>query len=172
LDPDRRTASEKYEKLRGILVDFFSWEGALFPEDLADETLNRLAKRIESGENIEEINRYACGVARLVFRESLAEKRRWENSVREMPVGPGPEDPLAQERLACLRRCVHRLSSRSRDLILRYYAGDHRQRIEMREKLAKELGISMNAVRNRAMRIRDGLQACVERCMSGSKQDS
>src|SRR5262249_43930430 len=84
LDRDRRAASERYERLHRLLVDFFSWEGATSPEDLADETLNRLAKRISSGVNIEDINRYTYGVAKLVFRESLHEKERWNAAVREL----------------------------------------------------------------------------------------
>jgi len=44
----------------------------------------------------------------------------------------------------------------ARDLIERYYAED-------REGLARSLGISLNALRNRAMRIRDQLFDCVAR---------
>jgi hypothetical protein len=41
LDIDRDRAGEKYENLRLKLLRFFEWRGALHPDLLADETLER-----------------------------------------------------------------------------------------------------------------------------------
>jgi DNA-directed RNA polymerase specialized sigma24 family protein len=69
LDPDRSAAGDKYENLRRKLARFFAWEGCEFGEDLADEALNRLARKLDEGEQIGGMERYAFGVARLMLKE-------------------------------------------------------------------------------------------------------
>ena len=44
---DRESGSEKYLEIRGNLTRFFEWRGCPFPEDHADETMNRVAKKVE-----------------------------------------------------------------------------------------------------------------------------
>src|SRR5262249_39699376 len=46
LSPDPEVAGEKYEELRGQLIKFFEWRGSFFPDQRADETLNRVARKI------------------------------------------------------------------------------------------------------------------------------
>jgi len=46
-------------------------------------------------------------------------------------------------------------------LILRYYQGEQRAKIENRRALAERLGLTINALRIRASRIRSRLEACV-----------
>ena len=55
LDPDAETAGEKYEAIRQKLVKFFDWRGAHFPEDCADETLNRVTRKIDEGDVIQDV---------------------------------------------------------------------------------------------------------------------
>src|SRR5262249_35815848 len=45
LGPDRESAAEKYLEVRSNLIRFFEFRGCPFPEDHADETINRVAKR-------------------------------------------------------------------------------------------------------------------------------
>ena len=52
LDPDPARAGEKYEALREALVKFLDWRGAHFPEELVDETFNRVTRKLEEGETI------------------------------------------------------------------------------------------------------------------------
>ena len=47
LDPDAEKAGEKYRALHQKLVKFFDWHGARYPEEGADETLNRVARKVE-----------------------------------------------------------------------------------------------------------------------------
>ena len=74
LDPDRERAGIRYEIVRLKLVKFFEWRGCESPEDQADETINRVARRIDEGEVINNLESYFLGVARLLLLES--EKRR------------------------------------------------------------------------------------------------
>ena len=71
LDPDSDRAGEKYESLRLTLMKFFDWRGAHFPEELADETINRVIRKIDEGETIRDLPTYCHGVARLVLLEKL-----------------------------------------------------------------------------------------------------
>ena len=62
----------------------------------------------------------------------------------------------AQVPLETLRRCLAALPARSRKLIEQYYLTD-------RVRMAEAMGISINALRNRAQRIRERLYDCVMR---------
>jgi DNA-directed RNA polymerase specialized sigma24 family protein len=169
LDVDRNLAGERYEDLRRTLVRFFEWRGAPFPEDHCDETLDRLARRLAEGVEIRNIGGYAYVVARHVFLETLKgpESRRVDVEPACL-VAPadGIDDPEDHERrLVCLDRCLHGLPADSRELIVEYYRGDKRGRIEARRAQAERLGIRSEALTNRAQRVRDKLERCVNSCL-------
>ncbi|HKY43403.1 MAG TPA: CHAT domain-containing protein [Pyrinomonadaceae bacterium] len=65
---DREGGSERYLEIRSNLTRFFEWRGCSFPEDHADETINRIAKKVAEGEEILNPSAYAMGVARLLLR--------------------------------------------------------------------------------------------------------
>ena len=48
LSPDEGKAGEEYERLRFRLITFFAGRNCRFPEDLADETINRVVLKIGS----------------------------------------------------------------------------------------------------------------------------
>src|SRR5436309_10544001 len=78
-DSDRDRAGEKYENLRCKLVKFFEWRAcAVAAEDLTDETINRIARRVDEGEIVRNLSNYAYGVARMVYLERMKEVRREE----------------------------------------------------------------------------------------------
>jgi hypothetical protein len=56
------------------------------------------------------------------------------------------------------------LDPKHRELIVGYYYGERRIKIDNRLALAKHLEITMNALSIRACRIRDKLEACVKEC--------
>ena len=170
LGPDREHAGAAYEHLRRALVSFFAWRGAATPEDCADETLDRLAARLDEGVAVEALPRFAHGIARLVLLEHW---RRPE--ARGVPLtGAGsrhliaPQQPEEPAALECCNRCLGELGSEARSLILEYYTGDGRNRIEGRKRLARRLAISETALRNRAHRLRDQLERCITRCLASS----
>src|SRR4030095_8967914 len=69
LAEDRESAGERYLEIRSTLVRFFQWRGCPSPEDHADETINRIAKRVSECEEIRTPSSYYLGVARLVLPE-------------------------------------------------------------------------------------------------------
>src|SRR5262245_63800556 len=70
LAADRDVAAAEYEKIRRKLIDLFDWWGSAAPEDDADLTIDRVARKLEQGEVIENPRGYFHGVARNVFFES------------------------------------------------------------------------------------------------------
>ena len=168
-DNDRETAGEKYLSLRRNLVRFFEGRGCQMAEDYADESINRIAKRIYEGEEVQEINHYCYGVARFVWLEALKEKDKEEKFVNELPtlqiVNPNYEDDENTTKLDCLQNCLQKLPIESRELITKYYQGEKREKIETRQKLAEGLGIPMQALRSRAIRLREKLETCTVSCL-------
>jgi len=168
-DVDRERAGEKYEDLRRTLIKFFEWRDAPFPEEHADETLNRVARKISAGLEIRNTASYCYEVARLVFLEAIK-----ANDGKHDPLPPGhantaaldPKNSAQQEwRLECLEECLARLPTDNRNLIVEYYRDEKRGRIDRRRALAEQLGLQREALANRAQRLRDKLETCVNRCV-------
>lgn len=171
LDADRSRAAERYELLRRKLVRVFEWRGAIAAEDLADETFNRISRRLAQGEDVRDVSSYAAGVARMVWREVLKDREQSNVVVDELsaPVVEDDDDETALRR-DCLDRCLESLPGDQRDLILEYFTDDRREKIDHRRRIASRLGIELNALRIRVHRIRTRLEQCVRQCVEG-KQD-
>jgi DNA-directed RNA polymerase specialized sigma24 family protein len=168
LHPDRDTAADRYLDIRRNLVRLFEWRGCSTPDEYADETINRCAKKIGEGEEIRDLPTYSIGVARMLVREMSRERARDALSLDDAPEPRIllPESKDAQEaREGCLRRCLGHLSSENRDLILSYYQGDKGEKIKNRKGLTQLFRIPSNVLRMRALRVREKLQLCVESCL-------
>jgi DNA-directed RNA polymerase specialized sigma24 family protein len=153
LDADRVAASRKYETLRGKLINLFAWERCEAPEELADEALDRLARKLADGAALQSPDQYVLGIARRMLLEQRRASYLKQTALRALRYfgGPGGRDA---ELLRSAERCLAELPAESRDLIERYYAED-------RDAIASELDISVNALRNRALRIREKLLDCI-----------
>lgn len=171
LAPDREQAGERYEDIRRRLVRLFEWRHCAAPEELADEAINRVARRLAQGIEIhaESPFGYFCGVAHHVGQEMLRERGRERSTFRTastLAALAAEPEPGAERRLACLHACLARLPGDQRRLILQYHQGGERARIDGRQRLARELGIGANALRIRAHRIRRRLEDCCARCLA------
>lgn len=168
LDPDREQAGQKYVRLRLKLVKYFEWRGLDFPDREADETINRVARRIEEGQAVHSLNAYCYGVARLVYFEWVKARRKEQEALDCAPSVEAPETEAvldAELRRTCLDRCLQALTEENRNLIIGYYDDEKGRKIERRKRLAARLGIPINALRIRAHRIRMSLEACVRECV-------
>jgi DNA-directed RNA polymerase specialized sigma24 family protein len=145
-------------------MKFFEWRGCSFPEDLADETINRVARNLETGEQIHHFAAYCAGTARHVFLESLRIRQR-EEAVQAMPESLPISVEEPDPRRGCLECCLRELSQEDLKLIVEYYQEDKRARINARRDLAARLDIPLNALRIRTYRIRVRLEGCVDQCM-------
>jgi DNA-directed RNA polymerase specialized sigma24 family protein len=169
LGDDREAASGKYLEIRNNLTRFFEWRGCSFPEDHADETINRMAKKVTEGEQILNPTGYAMGVARRLLLEIIKGRQREQAALAEIGGASDVyvDNSNTEGRLACLRNCLQTLSPDNRDLILQYYQGEKSEKIQNRKKLLQQLGVPVNTLRMRALRLRERLQGCVEECLSG-----
>ena len=174
LDESETTSGKSYLDLRRRLVAYFDRKDCPAAEDLADETLNRVARRLEEEGSIEAETaaKYCYIVARFVFMENLRDRKKHaliedrEFQVAESnPLEKENERATREKRFDCLDRCSQKLSADNRDLILRYYIGSQQVKIENRRSIANKLGISVNALTIRACRIREKLAACIQQCL-------
>jgi DNA-directed RNA polymerase specialized sigma24 family protein len=167
LNPDAAEAAAEFEVLRRTLTRFFDWRGAHAADECADETLDRLCRRLDEGADVTDIRSYAYGIARLV----LLERRRrpvftdLDDAPEPFELHPAalsiPDDSLRN----CFDHCLSRLNPESRALLLEYYEGERRGRIDNRHRIAAERGLSDNALRSRVQRLRDRLESCVRTCV-------
>jgi DNA-directed RNA polymerase specialized sigma24 family protein len=166
LHPDREAAGLAYESLRTRIVKFFEWRSCSDPDALADEAFDRVIKKVASGEQIREIPRYLYGVAKLVFLESTKTKHREEAIIIDFP-SAAVESEDDNEYLDCLEECLAKISIDSKSLILRYYSFDRQAKIDDRRRMAEALGMTLNALRIKALRVRAKVEECVKRCVQG-----
>lgn len=166
LDEGAGSDGGRYVDMRRRLVSYFARKRCSAAEDLADETLNRVARRLEEEGGITDTApaRYCYIVARFVFLESLrqprAESPRADAFIQ--PAGDATDAPRTED---CLERCLQQLSAADRELILSYYAAEPGRKADQRRALAARLALTANALAIRACRIRDKLEACVNACL-------
>ena len=77
---------------------------------------------------------------------------------------PATEGDTTEQALDCLSQCLDKLKPQERHLIVEYYRDAKRARINRRRDLARQLGISMNALAIRAWRLRASLERAVAVC--------
>ena len=172
LDESETTRGQSYLEFRQRLVRYFERKNCPTAEDLADETLNRVARRLEEEGTIqtESAAKYCYIVARFVFMENLRDRKKHaalEEVTLQGNEATVEEDDgiLREKRLECLDRCSQKLSADNRDLIFRYYIGSQQVKIANRRAMASQLDISLNALTIRACRIREKLATCVKQCL-------
>ncbi|MFL6215866.1 MAG: RNA polymerase sigma factor [Blastocatellia bacterium] len=162
LDPDTGRAGEKYEAIRRSLITVFLNRQCPEAEDLADETINRVARKVKELKEvyIGEPVRYFHGVAKKLVLEYYRLRHR-ALRITPLTVSPGELDPY----LDCLNDCLARLSPPNRELILRYYQEKKRAKIEGHKKISEQMNLKAGALRVRVHRIRGQLEKCVMECL-------
>ncbi|HBE84197.1 MAG TPA: hypothetical protein DDW24_15645 [Blastocatellia bacterium] len=161
---------EAYLELRRNLVRFFEVRSVAFADDHADEVLNRLAHKLATGTAIENAKTYALGIARMVVLEvRKSPQSRTDYILPDIPATENAFDTAVDEaRASCLDKCLDDLTVENRELIVGYYSGEKSEKIGNRVNIAKRLGIAQNALRNRAVRLRNTLEACITDCLGRS----
>jgi DNA-directed RNA polymerase specialized sigma24 family protein len=169
LDQDRDRAGLRYEQIRSRLIKVFQCRGCAAAEDLADETINRVAGKVFAiaASYVGDPALYFYGVAEKIYLESL---RRTPALFVPLPASVAEKETRREEpdqRFACLERCMERLSYHHRELVLAYYGQhkDPKSKINHRKKLSEQMGIGPNALWIRVHRIREGLKKCVAECL-------
>jgi DNA-directed RNA polymerase specialized sigma24 family protein len=181
LDQGFDTNGAAYLEVRRRLVTYFDRKGCRDADDLADETLNRVQRRLEEEGSIESESpaKFCYAVAKFVFLEYARSGRAREVSEEFIDRGSteylareGPDEDELNERersLHCLERCMAELDDQRRELVISYYQGELRAKIENRRRLAAKFGLTLNALTIRTFRIRERLENCVRNCIERAK---
>ena len=171
LDQGIDSQGERYLDVRDRLVSYFARRNCLASEDLADETLNRVARRLEETGSIDDVtpSRYCYIVAKFVLLESLRQRARQSDMPlsEELLQSAAPEDTDDEpdRTMACLERCLEEVTPSERALILDYYGTESGRSSVGRKQLAARLGLTPNSLAIRAYRIRSRLEGCVRTCL-------
>ena len=183
LDDGTDSHGETYLEIRRRLTSYFDRRDRPFADDLADETLSRIARTLErdGAITITPQARYCYVVAKFVLLEDIRRERRHPHSLESSSIGSDSwtggrlsnvardESADREARLECLDRCLQELGPQQRALIVDYHRDEGRTGIERRRELAKQMGITMNALGIRACRIRATLEAQMAVCC-GARQ--
>ena len=176
LDEGRNSNGQRYLEVRRRLELYFDRKNCVEPAELADETLNRVAKKLEENGGISEVRplQYCYIAAKSVFLETLSGEKRApfhrplsgsNPSNGSGPLGSSSGNDSAPESKAkiagSLDDCLKNLSSADRELFVNYYRGKPTDKGERRAALATKLGLTANALSIRACRLRQKLETCI-----------
>jgi RNA polymerase sigma factor (sigma-70 family) len=169
LDADPSRAGEKYEEIRRRLITIFLNRQCEEAEDLADETINRVAQRVGELKDsyVGDPARYFYGVSKKIFLEYRRKRSR------PLPAPP----PVASRRelepyMACLDECLEKLEPANRELILRYYQEQKQAKISSHKEMGERLRLKAGALRARTHRIRVKLEKCVLECLERTAESN
>ncbi len=172
LDADPALAALEYGRLHARLVRVFEWNnmassgvrtgGTSDAHALADEAFDRLAKYVleHPGEMVRSPASFLQGIARNLMREEARRLQRTAEAAQaleEIRHSGGADEGLH----AKLASCVEKLTPEKRGLLESYYQFSGIAKVKDHAEAAKRLKISVNALRNRVMRIRMELEACL-----------
>lgn len=150
---------------------FFRRHGAPDPEDLAGETLLRVLENFSRRLPIRNLRAFAQSIAVHVLSEDRRRRRRESTLQRSEVDWTSATRDEDERRARCLEECRRKcLTPRERFLLDQYYAGEGAERIARRARLAKQAGLTPNALRLRVFKIRERLARCVEECTKAQRR--
>ena len=184
-ETDASTASvqtrERFEKEAALLINrmkiFFrrrcnTSEEAARVDDWVQETMCRIARKVDTGLEIVSFDAYAIGTAKVVFQEYL--NRPIERSLNSQSDIHGSSietliDLSAQSdieiRALCVDQCLFTLDDHSRTLIASWFRLSGTNNSELKEERAR--GSSTERVQ--VFRLVNRLRACCRECMKGEE---
>lgn len=162
LEPEEKTTEARYYKCRLKLLKFYAWRRCEDPESLADETISRLLRSAHGGQEIRanSIYSYTYAIATHVWQEYLRAKKKGELIITLENL---PEIADSQEVDDCKNNCLGKLPEAKRLLLERYCSHD-----EERGDIAKDLSVSLNALRLQIFRIKQELRECLDDCRNAA----
>lgn len=172
LGSDRGDAGTRYERLRQRLILFFLRRLLSAPEDLADEVIDRLTRRLAAGLEVASPEAFALGIARHVAQEQMANRREIASEdkfLENISAEPATTCEQARERerqLDAMERSLGNLPEEEVQLLTEYYLVEQKSRIEARKHLARKLGLTQAALRKKlygtCMRLREAIRSQTE----------
>lgn len=167
---DREEAGVSYEAVRRSLVQYFLNKQCDHAEQLADETLNRVARKVDSFDRTRNIRptTFVLGFASRVYLEYRRGPDRLSVPIdsERLESAEAPSSSLEnEEELECLDACLQKLPVEDRELIIKYYSRERSERVKLRRDLAEFLGVAPEVLHVRVYRLRQTLRKCVNGCV-------
>lgn len=154
------------------IAHMLKWRGCpeSHADELADRTLDRVATKLAAGEQVENVYAFSAAVARFIWLEHTRKDKTDAvgDDLPEVAVEPVIELDDPDARMRCLRRCVAtKFNDEDRQLVVNYYDTDADEKAKTaRRRLAESFGLTLNALKVRACRLRVRLEACINDCVS------
>ena len=170
LNQDREQAGVKYEEIRSQLINRFRHLGCREPEELANETFDRVARKLPDivGTYRGEPEPYFFSVAHYIYKEHGRKPvlASLTGADFRQPSRQNQQEEFEKELLdSCLRHCMEKLNQANRELIRNYYYGERQDKISSRKELAERLGVKLPNLRLKAQRVRTTLKKCLLECV-------
>ncbi len=170
LGSDEEQAAEEYRSLHERLARFFAWNNAVDPEALADEAIDRLGRRaVKTG--VQSVPAFVLGIARNMLQEELRRQQKMKEIGRQWNARTGGAASAEAEQMhEALGYSMTQLRADRRALIEAYYLYNGSMKVKAHQKLAEEQGLTVNALRNRAMRARQELETAIRAYLDGKSR--
>ena len=166
------TSDERLAAIQEKLLLFFAARviDRTVRADLVGRVNVRVLERLRGTAQVDDVERFAFGVARNVLQEYWRERKRRDkreatlastaqNIGRELTASIETTKFGRKAMLRALTECLASLGEKDRDLAERCY-GEGKSK-DTREALARELSLTRNALDARISRVRSRLEACV-----------
>ena len=166
LDADREKAALRYERIRQSIIKICSWRGFSNPEELADETIIRVTRKVKdlSSYYVGDPEPYFYSVANKVLKEAQKESSKQVALADQANLVAPLDDSSEREFLfQILDECLSELKPEDLKLIKEYYAFDRPIKDQQRRRIAAKQGISLPALRMRVARLRATLKKCAKK---------
>lgn len=166
LDKDRNRAAEKYKSIHQRLVQIFLARNAFSAEELADQTVDIVVKKIDSlsTEYQGDPALYFYGVANKIFYEYL--KKPKTESLNEQTLQVENKEDEDNSYRQCMRKCLNNLLPEQREFVIEYFRYKKQAKINHHKEMAKRMNLDVNAMRTRVYRLKLDLERCVRKCVS------
>lgn len=168
LSPDQNVAEHKFRDLRRRLAVVLDFRGCACSYELVDEAIFRFVCHLAhmqtpfAGDPVAYLTTVACNLHLAHLQKQFLPL---PDDISEWPQTDEGDAGDKEQLHKCLDGCLNKLSTADRDLILKYYRWDKQAKIEFRKEMAKEMGISANALKIKVYHIRKTLGACIEECL-------
>ena len=171
--------SERLLRCREKLIRRFAIEFCDDAEDLASETFKRVLQDLERDKTqlTASIEAYVSGFATNIIHEARKQVSRRGISIDDLPSGNEPRSVSPEELLIgcsededlrlCWKQCLDELHRSDRAMLISYYDLEFDEKLkEVRERMARSLGLTNAQLRKRTFNLRKELEACIKNCLA------
>jgi len=171
LSSDREDAARAYERIRSGLIRFFRFRGCGEAESLADETINRITRKLSKlvlNDGIQTSTYFYSFASKIVLEEKRRNRKitTLDSIDRTLfDMSPNSYDESREIQHTCLDSCMASLPAAERGLLISYYSKEKTAKIEVRKTLADDMNLTVAALHTKVHRMRLNMRECISKCL-------